>query len=108
MPNWVTNYVDLNHPDPARLQEMETIYDKCVEDCNELFQSSIPCPADLLDGDGWYEWRIKHWGTKWDAVHIVPSMAGDDVLRLQFDTAWSPPLPVYDALLDLGFYVKAC
>lgn len=33
----------------------------------------------------WYEWALKHWGTKWDAD-------GDrDGDRLVFDTAWSPP-----------------
>lgn len=38
----------------------------------------------------WYEWSIKHWGTKWNA--------GDTVVddgSIEFETAWSTPVPVF-------------
>ena len=42
----------------------------------------------------WYEWRVQHWGTKWDVYNCcndfeqeVPS----DEFHIGFCTAWSPP-----------------
>lgn len=37
----------------------------------------------------WYEWSIENWGTKWNAYNC--SLDGN---RLQFDTAWSHPVPI--------------
>jgi hypothetical protein len=42
----------------------------------------------------WYEWAIAKWGTKWNAydqAEIEPNF-------ITFDTAWSCPLPVLEAL----------
>ena len=41
----------------------------------------------------WYDWNRKHWGTKWNAYE---SKLDGDVLR--FETAWSAPHPVLEAL----------
>jgi len=30
-----------------------------------------------------------------------------NTLVMNFDTAWSPPIPVYDKLVDMGFEVSA-
>lgn len=40
--------------------------------------------------DNWYDWRIKHWGTKWD-VDAELVEADEERLVYQFDSAWSPP-----------------
>lgn len=45
----------------------------------------------------WYEWCTDKWGTKWDAYQI-DVCRGQGVLTYQFDTAWSPPVPVIDKL----------
>lgn len=48
--------------------------------------------------DNWYDWKIKNWGTKWgvdaDCDYTETSMSA------RFDTAWSPPEPIYYALVD--------
>ena len=35
----------------------------------------------------WYDWRISHWGTKWNAYDCVE--VDPDAKYLQFNTAWS-------------------
>lgn len=41
----------------------------------------------------WYDWRIRNWGTKWNACHIFW-----DGRILSFQTAWSAPHPILEAL----------
>jgi hypothetical protein len=54
----------------------------------------------------WYEWHIENWGTKWGAYQqeeIEPNI-------LQFQTAWSCPLKILEALTakfpEIEFVVK--
>jgi len=61
----------------------------------------------------WYVWNQENWGTKWDAYDIVVggaqtildrlARAGSETVTetVQFDTAWSPPFPVFNALIAL-------
>lgn len=59
------------------------------------------CPGGAVGGihaDGtvcWYQWNSANWGTKWSAYD--QSGSTDDG-RVQFDTAWSHPFPVLEAL----------
>jgi len=56
--------------------------------------------ADLLAKYGavdWYSWRNRHWNTKWDAGNPVLTEEPGKLIY-DFDTAWSPPLPVVFAL----------
>lgn len=46
---------------------------------------------------GWYDWRCKYWGTKWNACD---ASATDDGIFF-FDTAWNAPIPVLIALSKL-------
>lgn len=45
----------------------------------------------------WYPWSIANWGTKWGAYSF--SLVADDPLTIKFDTAWSFPTPVFEALI---------
>tara|TARA_B100001778_G_scaffold177439_1_gene145968 strand:+ start:84 stop:695 length:612 start_codon:yes stop_codon:yes gene_type:complete len=50
----------------------------------------------------WYSWRVNNWGTKWevDVEHYTreDNDDGSSTFFLYFDSAWSPPLGVYDAI----------
>ena len=46
-----------------------------------------------------YEWRIHHWGCKWDACQSTATK-GDRCISLRFDTPWSPPEPFIEALRE--------
>lgn len=67
---------------------------------------------ERVGSEGWYEWRLVHWGCKWDASFGEPFIAlgreesdvdattkalGETVTPTvavyKFDTPWSPPVP---------------
>lgn len=65
--------------------------------------------------ESWYDFCIHEWGTKWE---IRPDQIDSNVeeniedganyhLALSFDSAWAPPIGIYDRLLDEGFSVRA-
>lgn len=62
-----------------------------------------------VNADSWYEWNCEHWGTKWDVsgdVKITPEeleqAKKDGVLHVAFDTAWAPPIPVFEKMAQEG------
>jgi len=80
-------------------------------------------PATKLMGyevAGWYDWRVTNWGTKWDVVDVdatQPLTIHDDEdtdpanMNASFVfncwTAWSPPIPVWNKLVEMGLSVDA-
>ena len=93
------------------------------------FNSIVPMPEDIRDTTSptrisetntqeqvdalqekygvtnWYDWAIKNWGTKWDlnAFHDdtqVNYHEDANEVTYRFDTAWSPPQLVHEALVE--------
>ena len=59
------------------------------------------CPKFASTGrqdDRWYDWRCNNWGTKWPACEVEITQDDEDFLEITFDTAWSPPEPICEAL----------
>jgi hypothetical protein len=69
---------------------------------------------------GWYDWRLENWGTKWDVMEVAITQpltlhddedAAPESMNASFTfncwTAWSPPIPVWDALVNMGISVDA-
>ena len=48
----------------------------------------------------WYKWRIRNWGTKWNAYGYEDGVQFDGH-SLRFWSAWSPPQPVIDKLSEM-------
>jgi len=49
----------------------------------------------------WYDWCVNNWGTKWNAYDTrVTDNSYDECLEVIFDTAWSPPIGVYEKLAE--------
>ena len=106
MPNWCMNKLTVSHDDPSMLDRFVQAYN-AGKVCNEF----IPKPENL--GDGWYGWCINNWGTKWDigsdnneAHGLKPTVVGNEA-TMTFDSAWSPPIGLYEKLHELGFSVEA-
>jgi hypothetical protein len=126
MPNWCDNSISISHEDPAMMERL----DKAFKD-GKFLNEFVPCPDDLLvevstgpdymtrneaheaaniekyGHASWYSWRIENWGTKWEVSEgefdydpETKSATG------WFQTAWSPPVTVMEALTELGFIVE--
>ena len=109
MPNHTDNRVTLYHKDS---QQIDMIYNIMNTPDTPLCQTLIPMDEALLDNDahaddGWYTWRLQNWGTKWDVYESHCTRFDANTLQLTFYTAWSPPMPIYDKLVDMGFEVTA-
>ncbi len=49
----------------------------------------------------WYDWRIRHWGTKWGAYSFDFLEEGAERIEFKFDTAWSVPEPIFAKLATM-------
>ena len=84
---------------------------------NRFCDAVLPVPFANSAGMDGYNWRVEHWGTKWDVadVEIIDELEVSDeegpeeVAWFSFRcwTAWGPPVPVWDALLSHGIDVVA-
>lgn len=69
------------------------------------FSNIIPMTReDFLNG--WHEWSIENWGTKWDASHIQAGYKEDEEdeegeIIYSFETAWSPAIPIVARMSEL-------
>ena len=110
MPNWCLNKLTVSHDDKAAMDRFVSAYNKGTL-CNEF----LPMPVDI--GDGWYDWCINNWGTKWDIGadegtekeewHGLKATVVGNEASCSFDSAWSPPVGLYEKLDELGYKVHA-
>lgn len=54
----------------------------------------------------WYDWANENWGTKWGAYEVFIEAQTGTSLVLQFNTAWSPPTPIFEKLVREGYEVN--
>lgn len=109
MPNWCMNNITVEHEDSGMVDRFEKAYNS-GKTCEEF----LPLP----EGEDWYDWQINNWGTKWDfgadigtdktpeQYALKATRVGNQV-SASFDSAWSPPVGLYDKLFELGYNVKA-
>jgi hypothetical protein len=103
MPNYCLNRATLRHRDPAQLKRLLKAYSRGGPGVGREF---LPPPAGCDERT----WRICYWGTKWDFSEETFGRAAESVhgvVRLDFDTANTPPLGIYLELLRQGFKVEA-
>ena len=134
MPNWCNNTVQINHTDKAKMYELVLAinegkfcnYAKPVPEDLKIVAGRVgddtnPEQIALVEAENrnlathgyktWYDFAVNEWGTKWD-VDAYDTVEYDDQhdkngITFGFDSAWSPPTGVYEALLDQGFTVRA-
>jgi hypothetical protein len=127
MPNWCANVLKISHTETGAMQQLVAAVNN-----RQLCEFAKPVPPDLqitagFMGDGeeqrlleqkeaanlerygyknWYDFCVNEWGTKWD-VDVDEPVELADSITINFDSAWSPPLGVYEALLERGYTVEA-
>lgn len=121
MPNWCSNYLYVDG-ETSLIDKIE----KAVES-NELLEGFCPMPKELKDEAApvaigrptdreeelyqkygfrnWYEFSTSKWGTKWDISGGEVVERGPNHIVCRFETAWAPPLPVMEAMEQLGLNV---
>jgi hypothetical protein len=104
MPNWCSNVVTINHGDKEKIDAIETELNKEKDDV-ALFQMLYPRPAE--HEEDWYGWNVNNWGTKWEASIYDFERLDDNNIRVNFDTAWGPPIALYDYLFGEGYDTTA-
>lgn len=53
------------------------------------------------DAPDWYDWRVKNWGTKWDAYGYDENTDYSQCDKLAFMTAWNEPAPAIRFLSEM-------
>jgi hypothetical protein len=130
MPNWCNNTVTISHEDPAKIQALADAINE-GKFCNHV----IPTPEDLnivagrvgddtnpeqielerrekenLEKYGfktWYDFQTNMWGTKWDVDPYEKVEVVGNTIEFGFDSAWAPPMGVFEELTSQGFLVVA-
>lgn len=115
MPNWCCNTLKIVALTADAKARLPAIVEGFLSDGNEhsAFQAILPMPQELKDTvapspmPNWYDWRVEHWGTKWSEANVEILDRTETLLRVQFETAWAPPLGIYSELCKQGFDVFA-
>lgn len=131
MPNWCSNFVEVGHEDPQKITALAEAFNR-----GEFCDHVLPVPEDLKITAGflgdpeaqkelerktaenvekygagnWYNFCTSQWGTKWDVggngeeADVHPD---GNLMTASFESAWAPPIGVYEALVEQGYTVRA-
>lgn len=129
MPNWCSNHITVRGTDPVAIKRLADAFD-----AGKFCGTVVPMPQELnitsgFLGNGaeqaeleaksaanlekygytnWYDFNVANWGTKWE-IGGDGNTAEIEVDGLsfsaEFESAWSPPIGVCEALVEQGFEV---
>ena len=98
MPNWCENILTIEDCSPELASYLK--------ENGFSFEKIKPTPPELLEGSGWYDWRVSNWGTKWDLDEqdqrsVAEQLVSDSCeFSAIFMTAWAPPCQAIAALSE--------
>ena len=108
MPNWCSNQATI-HGTKDQILELAGAYDR-----GGVCEHFLPTPEGIEDKA---EYRRKNWGMKWDfgKTAYTPDEecdwqvdeTGFGVAHLRFETAWCPPIGLYERFNALDMTVEA-
>jgi len=97
MPNWCSNTIEIEGT-KEQINAFVSFLDE--QTGKEWFSFFKPTPPELKE-EGWYEWNVENWGTKWncdaqDWVKVENPNEDQSSVTFWFDSAWSPPTALYE------------
>tara|TARA_B100000575_G_scaffold118383_1_gene94252 strand:+ start:583 stop:1053 length:471 start_codon:yes stop_codon:yes gene_type:complete len=92
-PDWATI--------PNEDGELPTVREHKNPKTGEVSFVTTEFPKSGKQDSRWYDWNLQNWDTKWDVVNSVEVDAEEDMLELNFNTAWSPPESVCHKLREM-------
>jgi len=104
MPNWCENKLGISGPEGEL--NLFLLRAKGEEGKPLSFQSLYPMPEELAgtsspgDSPNWYDWRVQHWGTKWDVGDVHAAEGSATSVEFSFDTAWAPPTALIEKVSE--------
>jgi hypothetical protein len=116
MPNWCHNSMEITGAitEIARFKQtcVRTVFEgeqaqfdfNAVNPMPSVFDRQRAFEARSLEATGFAhgnDWASKHWGTKWNALHFQVIRDEPDRYECVFDTAWSPPIGVWEKLSEM-------
>ena len=134
MPNWCNNTVEISHADQSKMEALVAAINE-GKFCNHVIPvpESLHIVAGRVGEDSdanqkkleedtarnvelhgygnWYDFCVGEWGTKWDVdpynpIEFDSEWDKNNKITFGFDSAWAPPLGVYEALVEQGFAVR--
>ncbi len=114
MPNWVYNNIiisgDSEKVEAVKAQLDATTQKPETETTSYTTENPIfsfwnivrPSASDFeaYRDQGWYDWNVTNWGTKWDASDVEVTDNEPGLWSVYFQTAWAPPHEALVALSD--------
>jgi hypothetical protein len=98
MPNWCDNAATLT-ASKEKIDALVAVLEN--KDDQQVFQHLRPRPES--EENNWYEWNC----TKWDISLIDYDRYDDETIWISFETAWAPPLTLYEFLFENDWHVDA-
>jgi hypothetical protein len=132
MPNWCNNNISISHPDRSKMEalvvavregkfcnhvcpvpeELQIVAGRVGDDADEAQKKLEEDTARNLEKFGygnWYDFCVGEWGTKWDVDPYEGENVelDDNTIYFGFDSAWAPPIGIYEKLMEQGYTVLA-
>lgn len=71
--------------------------DICTEKDIEDYKRESKYQQETYGVVGWYDWRVKYWGCKWD-TDLEIDYQNEERIDFVFDTPWSAPREFFDEI----------
>ena len=122
MPNWCNNWASFSHKDPKKFKELCDAIKKS-ELCSYImpepdYEKTVVMPTyphisgnePVPSRQAWWDWRVQNWGVKWE-LNLEEGFSDmyedENYVSINFNSAWCPPIGIYDKAVELGFEVEA-